>query len=105
MNLTKDQASATLDRLKATEVKGKLSKCLNETGSIRFTNHALERMKERKIESLDVTNVLRAGKVPRDPEEFDGRNWRYSIATPKFKIVFCFHESTVIVITAIRKDP
>ena len=64
--------------------------------------HALERMEQRNISSLDCVNVLRGGMVA--PAEFENGSWRYRVHTSRMCVVARFEsESELEVVTAWRE--
>lgn len=63
--------------------------------------HALDRMVERRMNSVDCVNVLRGGLV-QEGECVSG-SWRYRVCTPKMCVVVRFESETVLeVVTAWR---
>jgi hypothetical protein len=64
--------------------------------------HALERMAQRNISTLDCVNVLRGGAVA--PGEFQNGSWRYRVYTVKMCVVARFESETELeVVTAWRE--
>lgn len=77
---------------------------LREQGRILYSKpHALARMRERDITSVDVINVLRGGVV--EPGEYENGAWRYRVRTNKFCVVvqFLSHEA-LLVVTVVRYE-
>ena len=64
--------------------------------------HAQRRMSERRMDAVDVENVLRAGEV--EPGKRIGGTWRYRVTTDHMVVVVRFRSSKrLVVITAWRK--
>ncbi len=71
-------------------------------GTVGFTSHARERLRERELTTVDVVNVLRAG-VVECPEEDLEKGWTYRVATARIGVVVCFRSrSELVVVTAWR---
>ncbi|MCM2358030.1 MAG: DUF4258 domain-containing protein [Geobacteraceae bacterium] len=63
--------------------------------------HALERLSQRGISTVDCENVLRGGAV-QDPEWENGA-WRYQVRTGKIAVVIQFlSEEELLIVTAWR---
>jgi hypothetical protein len=73
-----------------------------ESGVITYSRpHALERLRERNISTVDCENVLRAGKV--QEAEYEHGAWRHHVLTVKLAVVIEFlSEQEVLVVTAWR---
>lgn len=73
-----------------------------EDGSITYLRpHALERMKARRMSTIDCENILLGG-VVQEPELENG-TWRYKVCTPKMCVVIRFEdENTLRIVTAWR---
>ena len=61
-------------------------------------------MADHGMETTDIHNVMRAGSVWEQYQEFTAGKWRYCMGTSKFRIVFVFEEDGVCLITAIRHE-
>lgn len=75
-----------------------------ETGRLYHTRHALLRMQERGISTVDVANILRGGRY-RVAEE-QGDDARYIAETARYRVVFCLErhgDVTVVVVTVIDR--
>lgn len=75
-----------------------------EVGSLYHTRHALQRMQERGMSTVDVANVLRGGRY-RVAEE-PGDDVRFIAETARYRVVFCLErhgDTTVVVITVIDR--
>jgi hypothetical protein len=72
-------------------------------GTFVLRPHCLKRMEERRMDSMDVVNVLRAGVVTA-PSNVNG-SWRYRVCTQRMTAVVAFRSPTsLVVITAWRND-
>jgi len=70
-------------------------------GSISFSRHACDEMKQDKLDMVDCVNVLRAGVV--EAPELEKGTWRYRVRTGTIVVVVAFaDEMTVRVVTAWR---
>ena len=80
---------------KSTAAKILLTQIL-ASGVISYSRpHALDRLRERGLSTVDCENVLRAGKV--QEAEFDNGRWRHQILTGKLAVVIEFlSESEVL---------
>ncbi|HJV65770.1 MAG TPA: DUF4258 domain-containing protein [Geomonas sp.] len=74
-----------------------------QKGSVTYAEpHALQRMEERDISTLDCVNVLRGGKVA--PAEYENGSWRYRVYTPRMTVVARFEsELELEIVTAWRE--
>jgi hypothetical protein len=89
-------------QLRASDAKKRVRSILTG-GRSRFSAHAEAEMREDELSRRDVENVLRGG-VVREPEWENG-SWRYHVETAKIRVVIAFHdESTLIVVTAMRRN-
>jgi len=73
-----------------------------DTGFVIYARpHALDRLRTRKISTLDCENVLYGGAV-QEPE-FENGSWRYQVITGKLCVVIRFeNENTLQIVTAWR---
>ena len=70
-------------------------------GSLRWSNHALERIPERGLTTVDCVNALKSGVV--DPPEWENGSWRYRVRSGEITVVVAFRgEREVTVTTAWR---
>lgn len=75
----------------------------SESGEVRFSGHALKRMKERRVSEADIRNVLRFGTAFEDGCE--NGTWRYRMETRKFRIVIAFRSvQSLVIVTVVRLD-
>lgn len=73
-----------------------------ERGSVGFSKHAGEEMRNDDLGDADALNVLRGGVV--EPAEFENGSWRYRVRTARMCFVVAFRsESELRVVTAWRK--
>lgn len=88
--------------LRASDAKKRI-RAIQESGWVFFSRHAEDEMRKDELSRRDVENVLRGG-VVREPEWENG-SWRYHVETAKIRVVIAFHdESTLIVVTAMRRN-
>lgn len=80
----------------------RLLKSILSKGFVTYSRpHALDRLKERNISTLDCENVLRAGIV--DEAELENGAWRHHVRTQKIVIVIEFlSEEEVLILSAWR---
>ncbi len=65
--------------------------------------HAVERLRERRLSTLDCENVLRGGAV--EDAEWENGAWRYRVWTRKIAVVVQFlSRDEVLVVTAWRTE-
>lgn len=83
----------------------KIIQVILRRGTVTYAQpHALERLVQRNISTLDCVNVLRGGIVA--PAEFENGSWRYRIYTPRMCVVARFEsEAELEVVTAWRENP
>lgn len=73
-----------------------------KTGTVGFSQHALEEMEKDELTTADAANVLRGGVVEFSEEV--NRTWRYRVRTPRMTFVVAFRsEHALSVVTAWRK--
>ncbi|HEX5744876.1 MAG TPA: DUF4258 domain-containing protein [Archangium sp.] len=88
--------------LRASDAKRRI-RAIQGSGWVVFSRHAKDEMRKDELSLRDVENVLRGG-VVREPEWENG-SWRYHVETAKIRVVIAFHdESTLIVVTAMRRN-
>ena len=69
------------------------------SGTVRWTEHALKRVSERGLTTVDCVNALRAGAV--GPAELEGRTWRYPVQAGRTTVVVVLRSKRALtVITA-----
>lgn len=69
---------------------------------ISFSKHGKAQTRKRNLTSLDVINVLKVGKILKDPEE-ENKSWRYRVETSKITVIVAFRKPNyLVVITAWR---
>jgi uncharacterized protein DUF4258 len=74
-----------------------------KTGTIGFSNHALEEMEKDGLTTVDAANVLRGGVVEFCEEV--NRAWRYRVRTARMTFVVAFRSDQMLtVVTAWRKS-
>jgi len=72
-----------------------------ESGTLRYSKHCQEQMGAREITTLDLVNVLRAGKV--EPSESEKGSWRHRVKTARLGVVVVLvSETEAVVVTAWR---
>lgn len=83
-----------------TRVRQLIRNILN-SGTVRFSKHALEEMARDGLSTVDCTNVLRGGSV--EPAELISGTWRYRIRTNRIYVVVAFRSETeLVVVTSWR---
>jgi len=84
-------------------VASQLMRKIAKEGSIRFSQHALDQMKERSMTETDCRNLIRGGTV-QEPELVKG-SYRYRVTTQKMAVVVAFRsETSLVVVTAWRNE-
>lgn len=79
-----------------------LARSIVELGTVAFSRHAEEEMKNDDLQSTDCMNLIRAG-VYEPPETVNGV-LRYRVSTQRMCVVIVFQSSTRLrVVTAWRK--
>lgn len=91
-----------VEPLKPSEAR-KLIHHILKDGYVTYSRpHAIDRMKEREMDTSDCINILRGGKV-REGESENG-SWRYRVETPKMAVVVTFvAEDELMIVTAWRE--
>ncbi|MGE4579234.1 MAG: DUF4258 domain-containing protein [Desulfuromonadales bacterium] len=81
----------------------KLIRKILSTGFVTYAQpHAEDRMRQRKITTVDCVNVLRGGVVAEG--ELENGSWRYRVFTPRMCVVVRFESETELeVVTAWRE--
>ena len=87
--------------IRATEARKLLRRILN-VGIVTYAQpHAIDRLKERELSTLDCENVIRAGVV--EEAEWSDGTWRHRVRTQKIVVVVEFlSEEEVLIVTAWR---
>jgi|SRR6187402_3522407 len=86
---------------RAHEARRRISEILRKGVVYSELPHFQNRLKEREITMVDVTNVLRAGQV--QEAEMDNGAWRYQVTTAKYCVVVEFtDEDEITLITAYK---
>ena len=71
------------------------------SGSVSFSDHALDELGKDKMTTIDAVNVLRGGIV--EPGELERGTYRYRVRTPRMYVVVAFRsESELRVVTGWR---
>lgn len=79
----------------------KLIQHILRTGSVAFSSHALEEMRNDDLTTQDCVNILRAGVL--DPPEYTKGTWRYRLRGGGICVVAAFRsERELVVVTAWR---
>jgi hypothetical protein len=81
--------------LTASEAR-KLGRQIVETGTVVFTQHALDELAKDGKTTLDATNVLRGGAY--SEAEWENGGWRYHAFTQRFTVVIEFESETELVV-------
>ena len=75
-----------------------LNLAILESGTVRLSGHARDRMAQRGLTEEEIRDVLRAGWV--DEPEFGKGSWRYLVRTAQACVVIGFRrEDTLVVLT------
>jgi hypothetical protein len=91
-----DPGSRRLDRNEA-------KKIIQRASEISYIRHCHEELAKDNLRITDVPNVLRCGKILKQPEEKDGA-WRYVVETERIAVVVeILSETSIRAITAWRK--
>lgn len=70
-------------------------------GSLSWSSHALERIPERGLTTVDCVNALKSGAV--EPPEWENGSWRYRVRSGEITVVIAFRGAReMTVITAWR---
>jgi hypothetical protein len=82
-----------------------------EKGHLLYSNHANERMQQRKILKPDVERILISGyhEVRKDKFNFEMKSWDYAVRGKtidgrRLRIIIAFVKPSILVITAIDLD-
>lgn len=90
--------------MRAVEAKKAIRRCLDDGLLNAPWSHALDAMKKRNLDILDVENVLRGGLVCE--AEAENGEWRYQVRTRTITVVIQFEEDeSVSIVTAWRETP
>ena len=96
-----DLRSKRLDRYQAK----RLAQEILREGTVSYTKHCEDELKNDAMDTMDAANVLRCGKIEREPEPAEKFGaWRYQVETHRMAVVIEIHSKTSLrVITAWRK--
>ena len=79
-----------------------LARSIVEDGTVVFSQHAEEEMKDDDLQTTDCLNLIRAGVY--EPPELTNGELRYRVSTARMCVVLVFKSSTRLrVVTAWRK--
>jgi hypothetical protein len=70
----------------------KLIKSILGISALTLSKHAIARLSERRMNVVDVTNVLMGGRV--DSIDLEDGSWRYRVSTPHMSVVVAFRSET-----------
>lgn len=94
---------APYPRIPLREIRQKLLDVL-DGGFVKYSTHALQRLDQREIHTVDVENLLARGQI-REPEQDAEGRWCYKPETDRMYIVIVFIDAeTILVKTAVRKS-
>jgi hypothetical protein len=97
---TDDLRSKKLDRYQAK----RLAQEILRDGTVSYTAHCESELKNDSMDTVDAANVLRCGKIEREPELHKSGSWRYHVETQRMLVVIEIHSKTRLrVVTAWRK--
>lgn len=93
---------------KIKDLKARIKLCI-ETGAYRFSNHALERKKQRAFTLPDILYILKNGYNEKAKDVWDEqyKMWKYSmrgktVDKEEGRIIVSIEESGMLIITVIR---
>ncbi|ATB44607.1 DUF4258 domain-containing protein [Corallococcus macrosporus] len=87
----------------------KFSRRLLNEGSLVLKQHAKDRMKERKLATTDIENIIEGGAINNEGEQQGGR-WTYVIETPRMGLAVAFRcdeagePSELVIVSVWRKS-
>ncbi len=67
----------------------KFARRLLVEGAVVLKQHAKDRMKERRLATTDIENIIEGGFINNEGEQKDGR-WTYVIETPRMGLAVAF---------------
>lgn len=89
--------------LRATDAKKQIRTILVD-GEVLFAEpHMSERMAERRLQRLDVMNVLRGGVVRE--AEWENGEWRHHVETPRILVIVSFPEDMLLKVITCWRTP
>ena len=90
--------------LRSTEARARIRTIL-AGGTVLYSKpHALNRLAERHLTTIDCENVLRGGAVAE--AEWENGGWRYHVRTARITVVVeLLSESELLIVTAWRNPP
>jgi hypothetical protein len=100
---TNDLKATKLDRYQAK----KLAQEIIKNGEFSFTGHCHDELQIDNMGTPDAVNVIRCGKIGREPEFSDkSKAWRYRIETQIMGVIVEIHSPNRLrVITGWRRKP
>lgn len=115
-DLRSKQDESRLDLRSSDDLKGKrldrnqakkIAVEVLNTGEVSYTGHCKKELRNDRMDTGDVVNVLRCGRIGREPEPAEKFGaWRYRVETQKMTVIIEIHSvSHVRVITAWRNKP
>lgn len=73
-------------------------------GEVLFAEpHMSERMAKRRLQRLDVMNVLRGGVVRE--AEWENGEWRHHVETPRIAVIVSFSEDMLLKVISCWRTP
>ena len=88
--------------LRASEARTLLRTILDQGVVTYAVPHAVQRLRERNLSTVDCENVMRGGIV--EEAEWENGAWRHKVRTAKIEVVVQFlSEDEVLVVTAWRR--
>lgn len=95
---------------KSNDLIRRIRRCL-EVGRYRYTEHALQRMRDRGVIHTEVKRVLKAGYHEKRKDKFNEKEdeWNYSIRgktidARTLRVIISFTSSNLLIITVINLD-
>lgn len=89
--------------LDANAARKRIVHILKSEGRLTYSSHARSEMAKDDLTELDVTSVLRGGRIT-EPAEQEKGTWRYRVHTHTIWVVVAFRSETeLVVVTVWRK--
>jgi len=89
--------------LDANAARKRIARILKSEGRVTYSRHARAEMAKDDLTELEVTNVLRGGRIT-EPAEQEKGTWRYRVHTNTLWVVVAFRSETeLVVVTVWRK--
>ena len=79
----------------------KLMREIVATGTVSFSQHAIDELTKDKLTQADAVNAIKAGAV--EPAEFERGSWRYRVHTVRVWVVVVFRSLTQLVVVTAWK--